>query len=274
MTSLERCWSGTTRSHSVMATASEIKKIIDDALNPMKSDIAKLLKLEKKINAQEKLIKSLEKRVELVESLEKRVEALEPLQERVDILESQLKVLESLDRRINEVEQYGRRMCLRFNNIEVSQDGRKEDCVKTINDIMKETKCGVRKQAIDRAHRIGPRKTGKDGITTQQIIVRFNSFTERTKVYRNRRKITSNVKVSLDLTKSRLRILLDAQALAAQNSDVLDFVFADINCSLTAKLRNGKFVFFNSFQMLQKKIAEILEESNADNGEDPVDDDE
>ena len=253
-TSLERCWSGTTRSHSVMATASEIKKIIDDALNPIKSDIAKLLKLEKKINAQEKLIKSLEKRVELVESSEKRVEALEPLQERVDILESQLKVLESLDRRIDEVEQYGRRMCLRFDNIEVSRDGRKEDCVKIISDIMKETKCGVGKQAIDRAHRIGPRKTGKDGITTQQIIVRFNSFTERTKVYRKRRKITSNVKVSLDLTKTRLRILLDAQALAAQNSDVLDFIFADINCSLTAKLQNGEFVFFNSFQMLQKKM--------------------
>ena len=54
-TSLERCWSGTTRSHCVMATASEIKKIINDALNPIKSDIAKLLKLEKKINAQEKL---------------------------------------------------------------------------------------------------------------------------------------------------------------------------------------------------------------------------
>ena len=158
--------SGTTRSHSVMATASEIKKIIDDALNPIKSDIAKLLKLEKKINAQEKLIKSLEKRVELVESLEKRVEALEPLQERVDILESQLKVLESLDRRIDEVEQYGRRMCLRFNNIEVSQDGSKEDCVKIISDIMKETKCGVGKRAIDRAHRIGPRKSSKDGITT------------------------------------------------------------------------------------------------------------
>ena len=88
-----------------LAFLANFKKIIDDALNPIKSDIAKLLKLEKKINAQEKLIKSLEKRVELVESLEKRVEALEPLQERVDILESQLKVLESLDRRIDEVEQ-------------------------------------------------------------------------------------------------------------------------------------------------------------------------
>ena len=46
---------GTTRSQSVMATASEMKKIINDALNPIKSDIAKVLKLEKKINAEEKL---------------------------------------------------------------------------------------------------------------------------------------------------------------------------------------------------------------------------
>ncbi len=199
---------------------------------------------------------------------------VEPLQERVDILESQLKVLESLDRRIDEVEQYGRRMCLRFNNIEVSEDGSKENCVKIISDIMKETQCGVGKQAIDRAHRIGPKKTSKDGPTTQQIIVRFNSFTDRTKVYRSRKKIASNVKVSLDLTKSRLRILLDAQALAARNSDILDFAFADINCSLTAKLRNGKFVFFNSIENLQEKVAEMLKESHANDEENSVVDDE
>ena len=56
--SLERCLSGTTRSQSVMATTTEIKKLIDNALNPIKSDIAKLLKLEKRVSAQEKVIKS------------------------------------------------------------------------------------------------------------------------------------------------------------------------------------------------------------------------
>ena len=221
-TYLEQCWSGTTRSQSVMATASEIKKITDDALNLLKPDIAKLLELEKN-QCTRKVDKSLSKRAELVESLEKSVDALEPLQERVDVLESQLKVLEGLDRRIDEVEQYGRRTCLRFNNTQVSKDSSKEDCAKIISNIRKETKSSVGKQAIDRAHRIRPKKTNKGGITTQQIIVHFNSFTVRTKVNRNRTKITSNVKVGLDLTKSRLRMLLDAQAVAAQNSDVLDF---------------------------------------------------
>ena len=80
-------------------------------------------------------------------------------------------MLESLDRRIDEVEQYCQRMCLRFDNIEVSQDSSKEDCVKIISEIMKETKCGAGKQEIDRAHRVGPKKTSKNRITTQQIIV-------------------------------------------------------------------------------------------------------
>ena len=106
---------------AAMATVVEIKNIIDDALSPIKSDVA--------------------------------------------ALESELAVVNKLDRRIEEVEQYGRRVCLRFDNIQVSANRGKEDCVKIIVDILSKTKCGVGKAAIDRAHRIGLTKT-KDGVTT------------------------------------------------------------------------------------------------------------
>ena len=240
---------------ATMATVVEIKNIIDDALHPIKSDIGKLLKLEERFNAQDQAIRSLEARIEHLESLESRIDEFESLQNRVAALESELAVVEKLDRRIEEVEQYGRRVCLRFDNIQVSANRDKEDCVKIIVNILNETKCGVGKAATDRAHRIGPTKT-KDGITTQQIIVRFKSFTERTKVYRCRKEITSDVKIRIDLTKSRLSTLIAANDFAKVSDDV-EFAFADINCRLAARLSNEKIVYFDSMCALKDKIAKM-----------------
>ena len=113
-------------------------------------------------------------------------------------------------------------MCLRFDNIQVSASVKGlcqslcqsvEDCVKIFINILNKTKCGVGKAAIDRAHRMGLTKT-KDSVTTQQIIVSFKSFTERTKVYRCREEITSDVKIRLDLTKGRLSTLITAKDFA------------------------------------------------------------
>ena len=245
---------------AAMATVVEIRNIIDDALSPIKSDIGKLLKLEERFDAQDEAIRSLEARIEHLESLESCIEEFESLQNRVAALESELAVVNKLDRRIEEVEQYGRRVCLRFDNIQVSANRGKEDCVKIIVDILSKTKCGVGKAAIVRAHRIGLTKT-KDGVTTQQIIVRFKSFTERTKVYRCRKVITSDVKIRLDLTKSRLSTLIAANDFAKVSDDI-EYAFADINCRLAAKLSNEKTVFFYSMCTLRDQIAKMKNESD------------
>ena len=49
----------------------EIKNIIDDTLNPIKSCIGKLLKLEERFDAQNEAIGSLEGRIEHLEYMEK-----------------------------------------------------------------------------------------------------------------------------------------------------------------------------------------------------------
>ncbi len=66
---------------------------------------------------------------------------------------------------------------------------------KIVTDILKEAECEVGGNAINGAHRIGPKKS-KDGQTTQQICVRFNSFMERTKVNRSRKKLHEMLKVT------------------------------------------------------------------------------
>ena len=74
--------------------------------------------------------------------------------------------------------------------------------------------------------------------------MRFSSFRDRTKVYRNRKKL-DDVKIRLDLTRIRLGTLKQAPEWAKGCSDV-SLVFAEINCNLAAKMKNGKFLFLSS----------------------------
>ena len=106
---------------------------------------------------------------------------------------------------------------------------------------------------IDRAHRIGKKKTDKHGITCQQMKVKCKSFGQRTRMYQNRKKAKNGIKVTLDLTRRRLGSL--AQAIEyGEIHDQIDFVFADINCNLAVRLKDGGFVWFDSLDVLKLRI--------------------
>ena len=78
---------------------------------------------------------------------------------------------------------------------------------------MKNQKLKISKNDIDRAHRVG-----KDRST---IIVKFFSFVIRTALYKARK--NAEVKIYLDITKSRLVLLDEAKKLFDEDSAV-DFV--------------------------------------------------
>ena len=64
--------------------------------------------------------------------------------------------------------------------------------------------------------------------------------------------IVRNCLQSRDLAQTKFKLLKDSQA-KVQRSNVVDFVFADINCALCARLKNGVFkYFFNSDDELNK----------------------
>ena len=150
------------------------------------------------------------------ETLEERDRNIKSLEDRIERLESSLAVVNRLEYKIDNEEQYSRRRCLRINNVQLS--GESEDCMQKVEDILTELDCGVGIISVDRANRIGQRKkNGVDGKVHQQIIMRFSSFRDRTKVYRNN--------------------------LAA-------------NCNLAAKMKNGKFLFFFSVGQLQQIVDE------------------
>ncbi len=224
----------------------DIKDILEEMLKPIKDSIATLPDksyIDVAVANINKYISG---------ELEQRDEKIWLLEERVNILESKFAVLNSLDKRVEESEQYSRRYCLLIYGVKMPQQGERENVMKKVEDILTKLECGVGIEAVDRAHRIGPKTTDQNGNQQQQVIVRFNSFSQRTSVYR-KRKTARNVKIRLDLTRTRLSILKDADELTKSRDDI-SFIFADINCSLAAKLANGDFIFFDSINDLSKKL--------------------
>ncbi len=244
-----------------MAEQKDMKDLIVEALKPVREDISSLpdkkyiddivnkqtVQINKKIEAQNDKIKQLENRIEKLES--------QNLEERVQQLESELAIVQNLADRVDDAEQYSRRTCLRMYNIELPESGEKEDCLEKVGKVLQNMDCGVNIDSVDRAHRIGRKETDEEGKVRQQMIVKFNSFRDRTLVYRNRieKNKVGNVKVRLDLTRKRLSVLRDAKEFIKGRNDV-EFVFADINCSLVAKMNNGKFIFFDSVHTLEYKL--------------------
>ena len=122
---------------------------------------------------------------------------IKSIEERIEKLESSLAVVQRMESKVDNEEQYSRRQCLRFNNVPLPEEHESKDCMEKIKDILEELDCRVGIDSVDRAHRIGRRMVSKDGKTQQQSIARFSSFRDRTKVYRNRKKL-DNIKIRLD----------------------------------------------------------------------------
>ena len=77
------------------------------------------------------------------------------------------------------------------------------------------------------------------------MIVRFTNWRYRTQVFRSRKK--SSVTIRVDLTKARLAFLKQAQA-KVKSSDLVDFVFPDVNCNIVMKMKNNSYHHIKSIE--------------------------
>ena len=81
----------------------------------------------------------------------------------------------------------------------------------------------------------------------QAIIVKFTTFSHRTLLCRARRQLKNGVKLHIDLSKKRFKLLLDAQKYV-ENVGEVQFVYADVNCNLKVKFCSNDESFFTSMQ--------------------------
>ena len=195
------------------------------------------------------------------EALKERDDRIEKLESTVSMLQEHVTYLKrTVDTKIEGLEQYGRRLCLRVEGVPVVKDHTSADVFKVVTEKIRESGVKVPDATIDRAHRIG--KVFQDRVTkkdVQSIIVRFTTFRHRTLFYKARKKLKKNVRVKLDLTKHRYFILQEAVKLI-DGKDAVDFVYADINCRLKIRFRDGNEEFFESIEDLKGILSTIPNE--------------
>ena len=178
--------------------------------------------------------------------------------EKIQILESKIELknnlIEKLLVKTDDVEQYSRRSCLRINGV-AYDESKSEDVSSLVADCYKSVGVAFDPNCIDRCHRIGkPITNTTTGQVTKQIIVRYQSWNSRTSFYKKRPKWKpgqNSFSVSLDLTQRRYGLLKYAKE-AIKSYPSVDFVFADVNCSLALKLNDNSFWFFNDESQLNK----------------------
>lgn len=240
-------------SQSKTRSSSEISKTIEEILDRKLEKLA----TKKDLDEIKNLFQNLNDKIELQDA---RITSLEEdsvnHENRISKLENELLILKDKNAVLNNSvdflakqndaqEQYSRRSCLRINGIRRSANESSSDCVEKILKVCKDMNINLEASDIDRAHRVGKeRKT---------MIVKFYSFNKRTSVYKARKSAKNNIKVHLDLTKARLRLLDGAKELITPNSNV-DFVFADVNCNVVAKLKNDDYKFFDTIASFKDRI--------------------
>ena len=109
------------------------------------------------------------------------------MQEHVKNFQKQVSVLECKN---EELEQYGRRMCLRIEDVPSVENESPDDVLDKVKSLITESGCEIPDMVIDKAHQIGKGYKDKTrNIPCKSIIVRFSTFRHRTLFYRNRNKL-------------------------------------------------------------------------------------
>ena len=125
-----------------------------------------------------------------------------------------------------------------------------DDVLVKVKEIVRESNSKISLNSIDRAHRIGKAVTNSNGKESQSIIVRFTSFRERTAFYRARKNIDNGLSIRLDLTRKRYNLLKTARK-ESERIPSVNYIYADINCRIKAKLMDDDEKFIESLADLK-----------------------
>ena len=146
------------------------------------------------------------------------------------------------------------------------QESNNEDIDETLQNCFDAVDLPYESSMIDRAHIIGaPYDDKESGRKVKSIIVKFSSWSARTRFHKARPKTFLNgkkkpgqvpFKVSLDLTNRRYQLLKHARDVVKGNHNV-SYVFTDINCTLVVESANNKFYNFNSEAELNDIIVKL-----------------
>ena len=181
------------KSTSVMSK-NEVEAMLESMLAPIKRKLEEIVTEESMITH----LKDLETALlgKIVEQ-KREIDALKVekqlLTGRVAILENTMTIQE---RKIDDIEQYGRRVCLRVEDMPLQQNETEQKLMDQLENEFSNMGLDVTASAIERIHHIGPIYSEEDEegkqYERQQVIVKFKNWGSRTKVYKNRKNRTNS----------------------------------------------------------------------------------
>ena len=175
---------------------------------------------------------------------------IEKLITRVNVLESKVSLGHHVallhERKMDDMEQVSRKVNLRLKGIELSKNDSPTLLMEKIMKELNDAEVDIPTYEIDRCHRIGDRYH-YNGKTYQDVLIKFGFWRSRNTMYQNRK--TFSFRVLADLTTRRMGVLKSArdEVLRVPGlNDLVDFVFADVNCKLKMKTKSNRFYGFNT----------------------------
>ena len=128
-----------------------------------------------------------------------------------------------------ELEQYGRRLCLRIDDVPTKTNESSDDVLDSVKSLFKEAKVDIPELVINRVHWFGSRYLDASlNNYCKSIIVRFTTFRHRNMFYRAKNTLKRGVRIKLDLIKSRYD-LLKREIDHVKEVPSIKFCYADIN---------------------------------------------
>lgn len=145
---------------------------------------------------------------------EKVAEEIAPLKEEIrDLRQFKSETINevvALKMRVDDQEQYSRRMCIRIAGIDEREE---EDTNKLVLDLAAQMSVRLRPEDIDRSHRVGKVRSGRNQ-RSRELIVKFTNYSARLNFIKGRKQLRetrASVYISEDLTKERKNIFYECR---------------------------------------------------------------
>ena len=233
-----------------MAISEEIRNYFLDLIKPLATnqsleEMFSKLKEEIMSKFEEKLEQQLNQIDKLEGKLEKQANHINELEGQIAL---QKKMSDLLEIKCDNNEQYSRCTSIRIHGTKVAENESVDNVMAVVKSCHEKTNVPFEQDNIDRVHRIGKKYTDENtGKKVQSIIVKFKSWEFRKEFYDARPRNFVNGKkkpglnffnVSVDLTRRRHLLLKTTKGIMKDNPGI-SYVYADINCSLGIKFKNG-----------------------------------
>ena len=164
----------------------EVAKLLTCLLRNIDAQVKDLFKVNEETKiSQIKVTESLDALSKKIDELETEIknkdEKIQLLENRVEILEEK----ESQGKEIDDLEQYSRRNCLLLHSVVETNAECTDDII--IKTCAEELGIDVKQEDLDRSHRLG--KVKSDDNKTRPIIVKFDRYAVRNKVFSNKKQL-------------------------------------------------------------------------------------